>query len=86
MNKNPKEILRESYEKLLIAKINEKGGNIDDPAGIWLNLQYLATPFMRYGEEKLIMPLQIKKILAYILDPDCHIEYDVEKTEKFTRY
>lgn len=77
-----KEILRTSYERILMAKIKEKGGHAESPEDIWMNLKYLATSYTSYGEEKMIMPLQIKKILAYILDPEYRIEYDVNKTEK----
>lgn len=81
MNK-AKETLRHSYEQILIDRINEKGGHAESPEDIWLNLQFLTTSYTRYGEEKLVISLQIKKILAYILDPDYHIEYEVTKTEK----
>lgn len=65
-----------------MAKIKDKGGQAESPEDIWMNLKYLATSYKSYGEEKLIMPLQIKKILAYILDPEYRIEYNVNKTEK----
>lgn len=77
----PKEVLRRSYEKILMDKIIQAGGHIESAEDIWLNLKYLATATMSYGEEKFFMSLQIKKILAFILDPDYRIEYEVTKTE-----
>lgn len=80
--KDAKEVLRNSYERILMEKINGNGGHVESPDDIWVNLRYLATSYMNYGEEKLVMPLQIKKILAYILDPDYRIEYEVVRTDK----
>lgn len=77
----PKEILRRSYEKILMDKINQAGGHIESAEDIWLNLKYLATSKISYGEEKFFISLQIKKILAFILDPGYRIEYEVSKAE-----
>lgn len=76
-----KNLIRKSYENELMTLIRENGGECNDAAEIWENLPFLAKQMPRYDEISLYLPLQIKKMLAYIVDPDYRIEYAVEKTE-----
>lgn len=79
--KRMKNIIRKSYENELLMLISENGGKCDTPEEIWNNLQYLTKPVTKFGETLYYLPLQIKKMLAYIADPDYRIEYKVEKSE-----
>lgn len=76
-----KELLRKSYEKIIMQKIREKGGHVENPEEIWDNLTYLAQEVQKFGETRLFLPLQVKKMLAYIVDPDNYVEYQVNSDE-----
>lgn len=76
-----KTIIRKSYETELMNLINQNGGSCDSPEDIWSNLKYLANKVTKFNDTLLYLPLQIKKMLAYIVDPDYRIEYTVQKAE-----
>lgn len=76
-----KNLIRKSYENELMSLIRENGGECNNAEEIWDNLPFLAKQMSKYDEISLYLPLQIKKMLAYIIDPDYRIEYTVEKTE-----
>lgn len=77
------ELLRRHYERLLIEQINKNKGNAETPEDIWDNLHYLEKKVTKYDEIVSYLPLQLKKILAFILDPDNRIEYVVNKTAEY---
>lgn len=76
MNK-VKELIKKSYEKKLLELVEKNGGPSITADEIWDNIHYLASKVQSFGEEILVLTLQVKKMLAYIIDPDYHIEYEV---------
>lgn len=76
INKN--ELLQQHYEKILmdIAGVNT-------PEQIFENLDAFSKSVSKFGEEQKYIPLQIKKMLAFILDPEYRIEYKVNKTDRW---
>lgn len=75
-------MLKKHYENLLMDKIRENGGNITSPDEIWDNLKYLAKRVPHYDEEVCYLPLPIKKMLAYIYDPNRVIDYTLTMNQE----
>lgn len=75
------ECIKKVYEQLLMKKINTNGGNAQKAEQIWENLEFLTTEITNYDEVKKYLPLQVKKMLIYILDPKYRKEFTVTKSE-----
>lgn len=78
-----KGLIKESYEKILLQKINEKGGCASCADEIWDNLTFLAEEVQKFDEVKLYLPLQIKKMLAFVADPDYSVDFTVQETDEY---
>lgn len=74
-------MLKKHYENLLMSKINENGGHVTRPDEIWDNQQFLVKRVQRFEEEVCYLPLPIKKMLAYIHDPNRVIEYSLSMSD-----
>lgn len=82
MNNAITEIIRKSYEKELMNMINQKEGTkITKPEEIWDNIHRLASEGQSFGEKVYFLSLNVKKMLAFIVDPGFHIEYSTVNTE-----
>lgn len=69
--------LKKVYELMLMQKIRENGGSCEEPDQIWENLEYLTTEVQNFDEVKRYLPLQVKKILLFLMDPKHHKEFTV---------
>lgn len=63
------ELIRKSYEEILMHNIRKKGKEITSPEEIWDNLDFLAEEIQVYNEVQHFLPLPTKQLLAFIADP-----------------
>ena len=72
-----KEIIKKSYEHALINIIADNGGNASTSEEIWDNLKFLGKQIDRLGSDPIvILDLGIKKMLAFIADPEGVMNYE----------
>lgn len=82
---NFENVIKTSYEQELIRLINSKSSDataISSPEEIWTNIHRLASEGTNFGEPYRYLSLNVKKMLAYIADPNYRIEYHVENTDE----
>ena len=76
------DILKDSYIKTLESRIN-KVRKADTPIHgvdeVLLHLELLAKPITRYGENVAYLPIDVKKMIAFIVSPLNHFDYEIAK-------
>lgn len=74
------ETMRKSYIKRLARMITAKGSSCtEDLEDVLDKMDALALEIIRYDEKTLMLPLEIKRMVAFIISPSHYITYDTKR-------
>lgn len=74
------ETMRKSYIKRLARMITAKGNPCtEDLEDVLDKMDMLAVEIIRYDEKTLMLPLEIKRMVAFIVSPSHYITYDTKR-------